>query len=97
LRKLSALARTRRTPVILRPVRGDLPMGVTYLRLEAQEVVWAGPQAGHGTLLGRRVVLKASGKAMRGIPRTIEVEDHGAHALRVVSGLAAAPVGAAAG
>jgi hypothetical protein len=97
LRKLSALARTRRTPVILRPVRGDLPMGVTHLRLEAQEVVWAGPSAGHGTLLGRRVVLMASGKAMRGIPQTIEVEDHGAHALRVVPGLAAAPVGVAAG
>lgn len=97
LRKLGALARTRRTPVILRPVRGDLPGGVTHLRLDAHDVVWEGTDAGHGRLMRRKVVVMASGKAMRGIQRTIEADDDGTHALRVVPGLAVAPVGVAAG
>lgn len=97
LRKLGALARARRTPLLLRPVRGDLPGGVAHLRLEAREVAWEGPDAGHGRLQRRRLVLEASGKATRGMTRVIEVEDHGTNALRLVSGVAAAQAGRAAG
>ena len=76
LRKLAAMARSRRVPVVLRPVRGELPSGIAHLRLEAREVRWDGPDAGHGRLRQRRIIFEASGKAMRGMARTIELEDH---------------------
>ena len=97
LRKLAALARTRQVPVVLRPVRGELPPGIAHLRLEAREVQWGGPDGGHGRLQRRRLVFEASGKAMRGRSETIEVEDHGADAVRLVPRLAVAPAGRAAG
>lgn len=97
LRALATLARTRRSPLILRPTAGGLPGGVTQLRLEAKAIDWQGTDDGHGALRTRRLVVEASGKVMRGMTRTIEVEDHGADTLRVVSGLAAPASGRAAG
>lgn len=97
LHKLVALARNRRTPLVLRPVQGDLPSGLAHLRLEARTVRWEGTAAGHGRLTGRKLVLAASGKAMRGMTQLIEVEDDGTNAVRLVSGLAAAPTGRATG
>lgn len=97
LRKLGALARSRRAVLILRPLRGALPSGLAHLRLVAREVAWAGTDAGHGRLSARRIVLEASGKAMRGMSRIVEMEDHGADALHLVPGLAVAPAGRAVG
>lgn len=97
LRTLGALARSRRTPLLLRPVRGDLPGGVTQLRLDAQRVEWEGTDAGHGRLRERRLVITVSGKATRGMTMRVEVRDDGTNAVRLVSRLASAPVGDAAG
>jgi hypothetical protein len=97
LRRLGALARARNAALILRPVSGDLPAGVLHLRLEAESVRWEGVDRGHGALLRRRLMLRASGKGARGIEQVVEVEDDGSHAVRVVSRLAAAPPGLAAG
>jgi len=96
LRKLSALVRSRKTPLVLRPL-GDLPGGVAYLTLEAREVTWEGTDRGHGRLNSRRIVCEASGKAVRGMPRLVELEDHGADALHLVSGLDVTPSRRAAG
>lgn len=93
IRKLVALARARDAPVVLRPVRGDLPPGLVHLRLEAREVIWEGTDSGHGRLGRRRIALEASGKAVRGMTRRIEVEDDGTNALRLVSGLATQEIG----
>jgi len=87
LRKLAALARTRRTPMILRSLDAGLPSGVTHLHFEGRRVVWEGAERGHGRLRRRRSLVIASGKAMRGMRREIELEDHGADALRLVSGM----------
>lgn len=97
LHKLVALARNRKTPLVLRPVQGDLPNGMVHLRLEARQVLWEGAEQGHGRLASRRLIFEASGKAMRGMTRLIEVEDDGTNALRLVSGLAVAPPGRATG
>ncbi len=97
LRTLAATSRTTHTPLVLRPVAGALPSGVTQLRLAGKEIAWEGTAGGFGRLAGRRLVMEASGKAMRGMARIIEVEDDGTHALRVVSGLGAAPAGRPAG
>jgi hypothetical protein len=97
LHKLVALARNRKTPLVLRPVQGDLPSGLAHLRLEARRVDWDGTDRGHGRLTNRRLVFEASGKAMRGMTRLVEVEDDGTNALRMVSGLAATPAGRATG
>lgn len=97
LRTLAALARTRRTPTLLRPVRRDLPAGIAQLRLDAVEVEWEGVDAGYGRLTRRRVAITASGKAMRQMTTRIEWEDNGTDSLHLVSGLAAAPVRSAAG
>ena len=83
--------------MILRPVRGDLPGGLAYLRLQAEGVTWEGTDAGHGRLAQRSLLLTASGKATRGMTRHIDLEDDGTNALRLVPGLAAAPSGRAAG
>lgn len=97
LHKLTALARSRKTPLVLRPLQGDLPNGMAYLRLEARRVIWDGAGHGHGRLTHRKLIFEASGKAMRGMSRIIEVEDDGTNAMRLVSGLAAAPSGRATG
>lgn len=97
LRRLAALARSRRSALLLRPLGGELPTGVAYVRFRGREVGWEGPDSGHGRLTGRRLVMDASGKGMSGIERVIEVEDDGTDVVRVVSRLAAAPAGRAAG
>ncbi len=97
LRRIAGLVRTRRSSLILRPVQGDLPGGVAFLRLQAREVEWEGTAAGHGRLTVRSISFTASGKATRGMTRQIDLEDNGTDALRVVPGLAVAPPGRAAG
>lgn len=97
LRRVASLVRARRAALILRPVQGDLPSGVAFLNLQAGEVSWEGTDTGHGRLASRSLSLSASGKATRGMTRQIEVEDHGADTLHLVSGLAVAPSGRATG
>lgn len=97
LRRLGALARSRRTRAILRAMEGDLPTGLLHVRVEGVAVRWEGPEAGHGRLQRRAMMVRASGKGMQGIERLLEVEDDGAHTLRLVPRLAAAPVGRATG
>jgi hypothetical protein len=97
LRRLGALARARAVALLLRPVRGGLPNGLTHLSLVADGVRWEGTDAGHGRLTRRRLTLRASGRGVLGIDRIFEVDDDGTDAVRVVSGLAAAPAGRAAG
>ncbi len=90
IRKLGALARTRRAVLYLRPLRGSLPAGVAHLSLEGQAVSWDGADRGHGSIAVRRSVVTASGKSMRGTTRTIEMEDNGSDIVRVVSRVGAA-------
>ena len=90
IRKLAALARNRGTPLLLRPLDRAIPTGVAHLTLEARETSWSGAVDGHGRIDRRRTLLMASGKAMRGMTRTIEMEDDGSNTLRMVSGVAAA-------
>ncbi len=97
LRRLTALARSRRSSLFLRPLDGDLPSGTTYLRFRAKEVAWEGPEAGHGRLGGRRLMIEASGKGVSGIERLIEVEDDGADLVGVDTRLAPPAAGRAAG
>ena len=97
LRKLGALARSRQTPLLLRPVGGTLPAGLAHLQLDAVAVAWSGPDAGHGRLEHRRLTLQAAGKGVGGTVQIIEVEDDGADFVRVVPGLVPATAGRAAG
>ncbi len=97
IRKLGALARTRRAVLYLRPLRGSLPSGVAQLSLESQAVSWDGADRGHGSIAVRRSVVTASGKTMRGTTRTIEMEDDGTDAVRVVSRVGASQPGVAVG
>lgn len=97
LRRLGALARARAAALLLRPVRGSLPAGLAHLSLAADAVRWEGTDAGHGRLARRRLTLHASGRGVLGIHRIFEVDDDGTDAVRVVSGLGAAPAGHAAG
>ena len=97
LRRLGALARARRSGLVLRPLRGDLPDGVAHIRVRAEGVAWDGAGRGHGRLRERLLTLQASGKGAAGMDRLLMVEDDGTDALRLVSGLAAAPAGRAAG
>lgn len=97
LRRLAALVRARRSALVLRPLRGDVPGGVAQLSLEASRVVWGGTGMGVGRLAARRLTLEARGKAMRGMSELIEVEDDGTDAVRLVSPVGAAPVGVATG
>jgi hypothetical protein len=90
IRKLAALARNRGTTLLLRPLEHAMPAGIAHLTLEARETAWSGAVDGHGRIDRRRTRLTASGKAMRGMTRTIEMEDDGSNTLRVVSGVAAA-------
>jgi hypothetical protein len=89
MRRLGALARARSTSVVLHPIEGEIPAGITHLRLEAQEVAWEGTERGRGRLRERRFTLAASGKGVGGIRHIFEVEDDGTDAVRVVSRLAA--------
>ncbi|HDH26595.1 MAG TPA: hypothetical protein ENH00_10465 [Actinobacteria bacterium] len=75
LRRLAALTRSRRAALVLRPLSGDLPSGVAYLRVRGREVVWDGADDGHGRLLRRRLILEVSGKNLP--EQVIEVEDDG--------------------
>ena len=93
IRTLAARARTRRTPLVLRPLNGSLPPGILHLHLEAREVVWEGTDRGHGVLERRFALFEASGKAMRGMERTIEVEDDGTNDLRVVPHMGTQTIG----
>ncbi|HEX9645485.1 MAG TPA: hypothetical protein VGC11_15945 [Acidimicrobiia bacterium] len=97
LRALAALVRRRAIPMVLRPLRGDLPPGLAHLRLMARSVEWDGADAGHGRLGRRRLVVEASGKAVQGRTLLVELEDHGTDAVHLVPRLAAAPAGRAAG
>lgn len=90
LRRLGALARARSTAMVLRPMAGDMPAGLTHMRLVAQAVTWTGANRGRGRLQERRLTLMASGKGVGGMQQIIEVEDDGTNALRMVSRLAAA-------
>ena len=85
LYKLAAKARAKRTPLELRPVSGRLPSGIAHLNLEASEVLWEGFSGNCFEFSNRRTRFVASGKATRGMTRTIEVEDDGTNDLRVVS------------
>lgn len=88
LRRLSALARSRSSALVLRPLKGTLPAGISFLRLRPAGVVWDGPHEGHGRLRIRKIALEASGKGAAGIQRTIEMEDDGENLVCVVSGMA---------
>jgi hypothetical protein len=97
IRKLAALARNRGTPLLLRPIDRTVPAGVAHLMLEARETAWRGAVDGHGRIDQRMLRITASGKAMKGMARTIEMEDDGSNALRVVSGVAATDARSATG
>jgi len=97
LRRLGALARSRRSRAVLRAMEGDLPTGLLHLRVEGVAVRWEGAEAGHGRLQRRAVTVKASGKGVRGVERFLEVEGDGADTLRLVPRLAVAPAGRATG
>jgi hypothetical protein len=91
IRRLAALSRRSKTPLILRPVRGRLPAGIAQLTVTPETLQWEGVDQGYGRLTHRRLMLLASGKVMRGMTTMIEVEDDGANALHLVPGLAPAP------
>lgn len=93
LRKLAALARRHRTPLVLRPLGGAMPSGVATLTVRAQTVAWEGADRGHGRIRSRRGRLELSGKAMRGMTRLVEVEDDGANPVYLVSDVGAAEAG----
>jgi hypothetical protein len=97
LRRLGALARARRTALILRPLRGGLPGGLAHLHLTGAGVSWEGADAGHGRITRRRLQVRAGGKGVGGMERVLELEDDGADAVRLVPGVAAAEAGRAAG
>ncbi|MEN8233313.1 MAG: hypothetical protein ABFR89_00135 [Actinomycetota bacterium] len=97
IRRLAALARNRGTPLLLRPLGHTALSGVAHLTLAARDTSWSGTDEGHGRIERRTIQITASGKAMRGMTRTIEMEDDGSNTLRVVSGVAAAKTGSAAG
>jgi len=97
IRKLAALARNRGTTLLLRPLERAVPAGIAHLTLEARETAWSGAVDGHGRIERRRTRLTASGKAMQGMTRTIEMEDDGSNTLRVVPGVAASEIRSVAG
>lgn len=75
IRRIAALARSRRTALVLRPLSGSLPSGIAHLRVRSYGVVWEGTNAGHGRLSKRRLLLEVSGKSLP--ERIIELEDDG--------------------
>lgn len=94
LRRLAALARSRRAGVVFRPLGDDLPAGVAHLRLRAREVRWEGTDRGHGRLERRYLVVEASGKGTAGMTQRIEMVDDGTDVMRVVSRVGAEEAGA---
>lgn len=90
IRRLAALSRRSKTPLVLRPVRGRLPAGIAQLTVTPETLQWEGVEQGYGRLTHRRLMLSVSGKVMRGMTTMIEVEDDGANALHMVPGLAVA-------
>ena len=97
LRRLGAKARARRAAMILRPLDGRLPSGLVHLRVRGGEVMWTGAGRGHGRLSRRTLYLELSGKGAWGRRLVVEVEDDGAHPVRMVSRLVAPQAGRAAG
>jgi hypothetical protein len=97
LRRLGALARSRRSALLLRPLRDGLPSGVAHLYLRGEEVAWRGTGEGHGRLVGRSLTLRAGGRGVGGMEHRVEVEDDGTDAVRVLPGLAAPAARHAAG
>lgn len=97
IRRLAALAGNRGTTLLLRPLERTVPTGVAHLMLEALGTAWMGADEGHGRIDRRTMLLSASGKAMRGMTRMIEMEDDGSNTLRVVPGVAAEETGIVAG
>ena len=97
LRQLGAKARARDAAVILHPLEGRLPSGLAYLRVQVERVVWTGAGKGHGRLNRRTLILELSGKGASGRQQVVEVEDDGAHPLRVVSRLVAPQAGRSVG
>ncbi len=90
LRRMVAMARKQRVGLILRPLHGHLPAGLTHLTVEAMGIEWEGAGRGHGHIRRRSLRVVASGKAAAGAERTIEIEDDGTHTLRVVGRVASA-------
>ena len=97
LRRLAALVKNRRSALLLRPLRGQLPAGISHARYEMQETYWEGTDQGHGRLQRRRMIVEVSGKATGGISRIFEIEDDGTNPLRLVPRLASASAGYATG
>ncbi|MGH8958282.1 MAG: hypothetical protein ACRDVK_06370 [Acidimicrobiia bacterium] len=64
LRRLAALTRARKAGLALRPLRGQLPAGITHLRLKGTAVSWQGPENGHGALGVRQLSFEVSGKSL---------------------------------
>ncbi|MFP3915697.1 MAG: hypothetical protein ACLFWM_12535 [Actinomycetota bacterium] len=89
LHRLAALARARRSGVVLRVTEEELPPGVAHLTLRATGVRWEGVDRGHGQLRRRLLAVEASGKGVAGITRRIEMVDDGTDVMRVVSGVGA--------
>ncbi len=90
IRRLAAISRRSKTPLVLRPVRGRLPPGTVQLTVTPETLQWEGVAQGYGRLTQRRLLLSASGKVMRGMTTMIEVEDDGTNTLHMVPGLATA-------
>lgn len=90
LRRVVAVARKQRVGLILRPLHGRLPAGLTHLTVESSAIEWEGAGRGHGYLRHRFLRVIASGKAASGTEHTIEIEDDGTNTLRVVGRVAPA-------
>lgn len=97
LRRLSALTRARRGSLLLRPLDGRLPAGVSHLTLQSEQVQWVGADSGHGRLKVRQLQIRAWGKGVGGVERLIEVMEDGANPMRMVAGVAATQAGRVAG
>lgn len=95
-RRLAGIARREKTAVVLRSEQ-PLPAGIVHWRATARDLVWEGPEQGHGRIERRVLGVSVSGKAVAGIDRYWEVEDHGTHPVRLVEGLATPPSRRAAG
>jgi hypothetical protein len=84
VRRMAALARSRRTALILRPLSTPLPSGIAHLRVKAAGVTWEGTDAGHGRLSKRSLLIEVSGKSLP--EQMVEVDDDGRVTARVASG-----------
>ncbi len=95
-RRLAGIARRERTAVVLRSEQ-PLPAGIAHWRVTADDIVWEGSDQGHGRIERRTLNVTVGGKAVAGIERQWEVEDHGTHPVRLVAGLATSQARRAAG